>query len=194
MKLKIISMLVFISTFSFAQESKKYQIKSAVITFENTITIMGMAVSQKQILYFDDYGMKECKEFYEDTTLMESVFCDGKETYTVIFDEKVVYKTGKSSNGTEPVFAWSAVPEEDKKSGKAKKLDSMIVAGKACEAYEHTKDDAKTIIAGRNNIRLFTDLKSKDISSTSKAVSIKENVNVQASKFMIPKAFLIKNQ
>jgi hypothetical protein len=177
---------------SFAQPQKKYHIKSAIITFDNTITIMGMAVKQKQILYFDDYGIRECKELYEDTTLMESVISDSKDVYRVVFEEKTAYKKGNGATGTEPVFGWNEIPAADKKSGKAKKLDAMTIAGKTCEAYEYTDGDAKTIIAGWNNIRLFVDLKSKEINSVSKAVSIKENVAIPVQKFKLPRGFAIK--
>ncbi len=190
----IISFLLFISFFSVAHPQKKYHIKSAIITFDNTITIMGMAVKQKQILYFDDYGIKECKELYEDTTLMESVISDGKDVYRIVFEEKTAYKKGSGASGTEPAFGWNEISADDKKSGKAKKLDAMTVAGKTCEAYEHTEGDAKTIIAGWNNIRLFVDVKSKEINSVSKATAVKENEKIPADKFKMPKKFKIMTQ
>jgi hypothetical protein len=187
-----ISFLLFISFFSIAHSQKKYTIKSAIITFDNTITIMGMRVKQKQILYFDDYGVKECKELYEDTTLMESVISDGKDVYRIVFEEKTAYKKGGGASGTEPAFGWNEISADDKRSGKAKKLDAMTVAGKTCEAYEHTEGDAKTTIAGWNNIRLFVDVKSKEINSVSKATAIQESVEIPSQKFVIPKGYTLE--
>ena len=192
MKYKILLLFIVLTAVSFAQPQKKYHIKSAIISFDNTITIMGMGVKQKQILYFDDYGIKECKELYEDTTLMESVISDGKDVYRIVFEEKTAYKKGGGASGTEPAFGWNEISADDKRSGKAKKLDAMTVAGKSCEVYEHTDGDAKTIIAGWNNIRLFVDLKSKQINSVSKAVMVKENVVIPVQRFKLPRGFAIK--
>jgi hypothetical protein len=44
---------------------KKYDIKSGIITFETTMEMAGMNIKTKTILYFDDYGIKECQEEYK---------------------------------------------------------------------------------------------------------------------------------
>ena len=188
---------IFLFTISLdarGQTLKKYDIKSGIITYENTISILGKAAPQKQIFYFDEYGMKECKELYEGDTLMETFLNDGKNLYTVVYEEKAAYHAGPAQKGTEGRFDWNAISDADKKNGKAKKLDSMTIAGKKCDAYEYTEGESKTVLAGWGHIILFADGKSNGMYSTSKAVKIQENVKITSEKFRVPTGFVIKKQ
>ena len=51
----IVSLLLVVSVQSSAQ-TRKYDIKSGIVTFDIAITIGDMKVTSKAIVYFDDYG------------------------------------------------------------------------------------------------------------------------------------------
>ena len=84
-----LSLLASLSLFS---QQKKYGIKSGIVTEELTMTMGGKPFQDAEfIVYFDDYGMKECKETYTRNTLKESYFSDGKDLYILV--EKELYKS-----------------------------------------------------------------------------------------------------
>ena len=169
-------------------QTKKYDIKSGIVTFETAIKAGSMTIPRKVIVYFDEYGMKECKDTYEDNKLTESFFSDGKSLYKVIHNDKTAYKSGDAYRGTELKFDWNEVSAKDKKDGKAKKLPDMTVAGKTCQAFALNN----TTFAGWNGITLLTETKSKNMSSVSKAVKIEENAKVPAAKFAVPAGYAVK--
>jgi hypothetical protein len=72
----------------------KYDIKSGIISYESIMKMGDFELNDKVVVYFDDYGMKECKETYESGQLKESTFSDGKELYLVQHNEKTAYKRG----------------------------------------------------------------------------------------------------
>ena len=43
-------------------------------------------LTEKKVLYFDDYGMKEREDSYEGETLKSSFMSDGKELITLIHE------------------------------------------------------------------------------------------------------------
>ena len=168
---------------------RKYDVRCGVITFENSITILGKAVPQKQIIYFDDYGARERKETYEGDSLMEAYICDGKNLFNIIYEEKVAYGGGPSIRGTEPPFEGGKTPS---KHGSVKKLPLMRIAGKSCEVIEITEDDSKTILAGWGHIVLYSDQSGSGIHSSSKAVKFVENEPIPRETFAVPKGFVTK--
>ncbi len=169
-------------------QTKKYDIKSGIVTFETAIKAGSMTIPKKVILYFDDYGMKECKETYEGDKLAESYFSDGKSLYKVIHADKTAYKAGDAFRGTELKFDWNEVSAKDKKDGTAKKLPDMTVAGKTCQAFQVKN----TTFAGWSGITLLTEMKSKSMSSVSKAVKVEENAKVPAAKFAVPAGYAVQ--
>jgi len=181
-----------ISPVAARQETKKYDVKSGIVTFERTIAMGTMKMTNKIILYFDDYGMKECKDTYEGNELKESYFSDGKDLYNVIHKDKTAYKQGSAYRGTELRFSWDEVSPADKQSGKAKKLAPVTIAGKNCESFQTTSGSSTTTFAGWNHITLLTDLSSGGMRSTVKAVKIEENARVPAEKFAVPKGYAVK--
>lgn len=58
----LLLLFVLLIAFEASTQTKKYDIKSGIITFETTVKMMGMTITKKSIVYFDEYGMKECKE------------------------------------------------------------------------------------------------------------------------------------
>jgi len=171
-----------------AQQFKKYQIKSGIITFETAMTMGKFVMKIKSVVYFDDYGMKECKDTYDDNGIKESFFSDGKNLYLTIYAEKTVYKRGAAFRGTEYRFDWNEIAP----SGKAKKIANMTVCGKNCEAFEMNASGALNTYAGWNNICLYLGGNMKGMITTNKAVKIEENVPVPAAKFKVPAGFALK--
>jgi hypothetical protein len=173
-------------------QAKKYDIKSGIVTFNNS-TVMGkIKFSEKFIVYFDDYGMKECRDTYKDDALAESFFSDGKTLYAVNHKNKIAYKRGDAYRGTELRFDWNEVSKKDKASGKAKQLPNVTIAGKVCESFESTSSSGKTVFAGWKGICLMTDITSSGITVVAKAVKIEENVKIQADKFQVPAGYKVQ--
>jgi hypothetical protein len=184
----LVLLFVLFSSTVFGQTSK-YDIKSGIITFDYTIMLGKTKLTNKTIVYFDEYGMKECKEEYEGKELKKSFFSDGKTLYTVIHATKTAFKRGNASRGTELRFGMT---EEEKGTGKTKKLDNIIVAGKTCESFERRGTSDRTVFAGWNHIVLLTDYDAGTMKSTTRAVSVQENVKVPPDKFMVPAGYKVQ--
>ena len=190
MKHPITLLLLFLVLIAFEArtQTKKYDIKSGIISFETTMKMMGMTITKKSIVYFDEYGMKECKESYKDGKLEDSFFSDGKFLYKALHKQKKVHKSGTASRGTEFKFDWNEISDKDKKAGKAKQLPDMTVAGKTCQSFEYSD----TKFAGWSGICLLTETKTKDMSTLAKALKIEENVKVPAEKFAVPSGYAVE--
>jgi len=173
-----------------AQQVKKYQTQSGIITFETTLKMSGMDMKTKAVVYFDDFGMKECRDTYDydGNTIKESFLSDGKNLYLVIYAEKTAYKRGQAFRGTEYKFDWNEV----QRSGSAKKLPNMTVAGKNCEAFELKIKETINTYAGWNNICLYIGTNQKNMNVVSRAIKFEENAKVPAEKFKIPAGFALK--
>ena len=177
--------------------AKKYELKSGIITFETMMEMSGMKISGKTILYFDDYGMKECREKYEDGKLKESFLSDGVNLISLYHENKLVVKSGKAYRGTEMRFEWNEISQKDKDAGLATQGGKETVAGKDCETFTVITQTAgaktATKYAGWNHIVLSMELNSKDMKSTTKAVKIEENIPVPAEKFIAPADYKSQN-
>jgi hypothetical protein len=114
---------------------KKYDVKSGIVTFENVIEMGTMKMKHKVMVYFDDYGMKECHDNYNGEKLDNSLMSDGKMEYVLHHKEKTVETRGTALRGTEFRFDWNEISEKDRTSGNAKKLPNVTVAGKNCESF-----------------------------------------------------------
>lgn len=174
--------------------SKKYDIKSGVVTYELIMKMGKMEIKKKTIVSFDDYGMKECKDTYDGDKLEESYFSDGKDLYLLKHAKKTAFKQGSASRGTELRVEWTEFgTEKDRQSGVYKKLPAKKFAGKDCEMFE--QNDGKgtvTQYGGWKKILFYMDLKSKDMESIQKAVKVEENAKVSPDKFTIPKGFAVQ--
>ncbi len=194
MKIKIVFLMIIFAFGAciFAQSViKKYDIKSGIVTFE-TISKMGaIEIKSKSVVYFDDYGMKECNDTFTNSKLAMSRFSDGKNLYSINFKNKTISKIGSAYRGTEVRVDWYEFgTPKDRASGKIKKLPPMNFAGKTCEVFK--TDDGKgtvAIYAGWNKILFFMDVKTKVIESIRKAVKVEVNSKVPSDKFKIPAGF-----
>ena len=171
---------------------KKYDIKSGIITFETVIEMGTMKMKNKIMVYFDDYGTKECNESYTGGKLKNSLFSDGQMKYLLLHDQKTVETRGKEYRGTEYRFDWNEIPEKDKTSGMAKKLPNVTVAGKNCESYMVGSSTDKTVYAGWDHVCLMIDISSSTMRSLTKAVKFEENAKVPPEKFAVPAGYKMK--
>jgi hypothetical protein len=173
---------------------KKYDIKSGIITYDLIMKVGSMEIKQKVIVFFDDYGMKECKDTYQDSKLAESNFSDGKNLFALHHGKKQAFNRGTASRGTELRVEWSEFgTEKDRQSGKYKKISAKTIAGKSCEMFE--TDDGKgniTRYGGWNKIMLYMDTKMSGVQSTQQAVKVEENVKVPPEKFKVPEGYTLQ--
>ena len=189
--LAITAMLV-LATLTSSGQTKKYDIKSCTITFEMTQKMAGFDLKSRVVLSFDDYGMKECRETYQGDKLKEIYFSDGKNLYSLNPDKKTASKRGESVRGTEVRVDWNDVSSDDKKSGKAKKLPDMTIAGKTCVAFVVGLEGSTTTYASWNRVLMMIDMKSKDMTMVKKAVTVDEKTAVSLDKFKIPAGYTLK--
>jgi hypothetical protein len=183
---------LLILTLNVTAQTKKYDIKSCTITFDMTQKMAGLDMKNKVILSFDDYGMKECRETYQGDKIQEVYFSDGKNLYSLNPAKKTATKRGEAVRGTEVRIDWSDVSSDDKKSGMAKQLPNISIAGKSCESFVADAGGSSTTYASWNHILMMIDMKSKDMIMLKKAVTVDEKTTVSPDKFKVPAGYTIK--
>ena len=172
---------------------KKYDVKSGIITFQVDLEMGSLKVTNKIMVYFDDYGVKECHENYNGDILKSWLFSDGQMQYAVSPGKKTAEKRGKAyARGTEYRFDWNEIPESDRTSGKAKRLPNVTVAGKNCESYMVGSSTDRTIYAGWSHVCLMIDVSTPSMKSLIKAVKFEEQVKVPPEKFAVPAGYQVK--
>ncbi len=172
-------------------QPKKYEIKSGIVTFENVTTIGKIKMVEKMILYFDDYGYKECKEVYTKDKLTGISLSDGKTRWNIDPVKKTAMNLGAAVRGTEMKFDWNEVSEKEKKNGNAKLRPNIVIAGKTCQSFQ-TTPSGSTVFAGWKNICLLTDVDNYGVHAVIKAVKVEENVKVPPEKFTVPAGYTIQ--
>jgi hypothetical protein len=168
--------------------AKKYGIKSAIVTFESN----GMGLTQKIVLYFDDFGAREMEEKYgQDNSVEEASLCDGKNRYTIVYKDKTAQNNGACYNGIAYKFDWIEVSKADQKY-KPTKLTNQTIAGKDCESFSIESSGSPIIYAGWSNICFLIDQNTQFGRIVYKAISIDENASIPAEKFIVPADFQVK--
>ncbi|MEO6818361.1 MAG: hypothetical protein ABI204_01440 [Ginsengibacter sp.] len=170
---------------------KKYEIKSGIVRYQVILKTISVDMRYHTILYFDNFGARECKDTYAGDTLMESNMSDGKKTYKIDHIKKIAYYLGKAHYGVEPKYGWDNIAAEDIKSGKVKKLPNKIIAGKSCEAYEVNTGIASVTFGGWKNINVLADIHSPGGKSFTIATFISTE-GTPEEKFIIPPKYKIK--
>ena len=170
---------------------KKYLLRSGTFTNENVLSTISVHMAYKTIIYFDDYGMKECRDTYSGDTLEERFMCDGINTYKIIPKNKIAYLVGKAYRGTEPRFSWDEVDKVDKTSGVAKRLADTIIAEKECVRYQVSSENVTATFAGYKNISFLTMIISRGGTSLTRCVAI-EVTDIPEEKFKIPEGYATK--
>jgi len=190
----LLGAVVFAGVLAAQAQPKKYDIKSGVVTYESIMNMGGFEIKKKEVVSFDDFGMRECKETFSRDKLEETFFSDGKNLYLMKPGKKTAYKRGTATRGTELRVEWSEFgTEKERQSGMYKKLPAMKVAGKDCEVFEY--NDGKGTITrygGWNKILLYMEMKSKSMESTQRALKVEEHAAVPADKFKVPAGFPVQ--
>jgi hypothetical protein len=163
---------------------KKYGIKSGIVTYESSIA----GFKQKVIVYFDHFGIRECRESYNEYGVQEVFFSNGKELYTLVVDKKTAYKRGPALRGTEMKVDWNEISKNDSDK-MARKLPPIIILGKNCDTYSYTEGGVETQYAGWNGILL--QMKVAKSNFEYKAVNFQENVIIPVEKFLVPEGFTV---
>ncbi len=169
---------------------KKYDIKSGIVQFK----VQDPSGTHREVLYFDDYGIKECLETYNtDGELTETKFCDGEKLYTYKNSEKTVYiLSSHSGNGTEMRFDKDGFQPEQKKKYKYAERPDMTVAGKPCTAFYMETGFGKTVYAGWSHITLYHNQKTTYGDIVREAASLEENAAVPAARFAVPDGYAVE--
>ena len=184
--------LAFSASAPAQEQFKKYDIKSGILTLELQVATGGMKLSSKAVVYFDDYGAKECREKYAGDKLTESSFSDGKTAYTVMHSKKIAYRRGEALRGTELRFDQNEMPEKDRAAEKITLLPNVVIAGKTCASFVRQGISEKTTYAGWSHITFLVDVDGSNVKSTTRVTSIRENVPIPPEKFAVPAGFDIK--
>jgi hypothetical protein len=196
MKTSILLFAAALTVFwSMAQSQfKKYDLQTGKVAYETVMRMGTMKMKTTSIVYFDDYGMKECRETYADGELKDSYLSDGKDLYALKHQKKTAFKQGPASRGTELRAEWTEFgTQKDRDEGKIRKIPSKKIAGKTCEMFE--SDDGKgtvTQYGGWKKILMYLAVKTKMVESIQTATKIEENVKVPAEKFAVPKGYSIQ--
>jgi hypothetical protein len=187
----IVSLLLGVSVHAPAQ-ARKYDIKSGIVTFDIAVTIGGMKVTSRAIVYFDDYGMKECKETYNGEKLSHAYFSDGKTLYRLLPSKKQAIKSGNAISGTELRYDWAEASSKGEEERHAKKIANVTIAGKNCEAFQTTQKETICTYAGWNHILLSVEIGGGSSRSITRAVKVEENVQVPGDKFKVPAGYTVQ--
>jgi hypothetical protein len=171
-------------------QDRKYDVKSGTITYETRTHQGGLEIQGEVILYFDDYGRLECKETYLGGMLKESVLCDGKTVYTLLHEQRIVFRRGPANRGTEVRFDWEALPASEKAEGHIRRLPSMTLAGKVCEAFERSISGGLVRYAGVDHILMYCQRNINGENYVMKAVSVDESKIIPGWKFVPPAGYV----
>ena len=169
----------------------KYSLKSGIIEMKSQV----MGMEQKQVLFFDEYGAKECVEatatMFGQKTHNINI---NKEGYAYSID--MVKKTGtKIKIPTDAAINFNDLKEGIAKDMNIKKVGAETVLGKTCDKYtiDNKKQQMKGYYLVWNGIALKTELTVMGMKTVVEVTKIDENASVPADKFEIPKGIKMQN-
>jgi hypothetical protein len=172
---------------------KKYDIKSGIVTLELVSTVGGTKIKMTRIVYFDDYGTKECEEIYSNGKLSGVFFCDGKNKIGLNLKSKKAHIQERSDRGTGMrVDIHDLGTKEDIQSGKVKKIEPMKIAGQTCEMIQAGKGSDLTIYGGWYHVMVYMKSDGSSVKTLIKAVKLEPNAAVPKEKFEIPAGFTMQ--
>ena len=173
-----------------ASTAKKYESKSGIVTYETTVSVSGMTIKSKQILYFDDYGVKECQEEYKMENgayvLDKMDFVKDGFRYIISPSQKTGVKTKAQGTGVAAKFDMDEATTL--KDSQFKKIGDETVCGKLCNGFSMVTPSGNIKMYGWNKVTLktITDSPEMKMSTTTIATKVEENVAIPAGKFEIP--------
>lgn len=177
---------------------KKYEIKSGVVTFETSTEVGGYSLNSKQVLYFDDYGLKECEEKYTTDaaggkeTLTDRAFVKDGYRYTCSVENKGGTKTKAIGYGIAVQFNMDEAAKQ--KDLKYSGIPDETICGKACKGFSMTSPSSVMYMHGWSGITLKSVLNNKTVKSSTVATKIEENVAIPPDKFEVPAGVTITDR
>jgi hypothetical protein len=172
---------------------KKYDIKSGIVSYETTMQMSGMKIKTKTILYFDDYGIKECEEEYKADAatgkemLAARNFVKDGYRYTCSVENKGGVKTKAMGYGVAAPFNMDEAATL--KDNQFKKIGDETICGKSCNGFSMVTPSGNIKMYGWNRITLKTivDNASMKMKTETIATKVEENVSIPSDKFEVPK-------
>jgi hypothetical protein len=169
---------------------RRYPVKSGIVKYELTGNHSG-----SEVLYFEDYGMREAK-FTKRTITMggqtqsssELLLITPEHMYTISLDRKEGIQSRSPFSGD---FLAKSGAKNFRELGKmmleqmgGKIIGTETIAGKECEVWEMKDAGAKSWMW--NDIPLKIEAKPMNMSLLSTATSIETDVAIAADKFKVP--------
>jgi hypothetical protein len=186
----ILIVVICIAAIPAPAQFHKYDIKSGIATLDIVSTVANTQIKMTKIVYFDDYGLKECEETFSGGKLSGVFLCDGKDKYSLSLKSKKAKNQGPTSRGIGTRIEINDMgTKEDIASGKVKKISPMTLAGQTCEMIQvNSKGGAPTIYGGWHQVLVY--MKSGGtVSTLIKAVKLEPNAAVPKEKFEIPAGY-----
>ena len=180
-----------------AQAFNKYDIKSGMVTLEFAMTMGKTQIKMTKIVYFDDYGSKECEETYSNGKLTGVFFSDGKDKISLSLKKKTAQKQGAGDRGIGTRIEINDMgTTKDIETGVVKKMPPMTIAGQTCEVIQVTKGKGKgdnpDIYAGWNRVMVYLKTSGSGVNTEIKAVKLEANAVVPKEKFQIPAGYSLQ--
>jgi hypothetical protein len=178
---------------SWAQTVHKYDIKSGIVTLESVSIVAGNQIKMNKIVYFDDYGMKECEETYSNGKLAKVFFSDGKEKISLQLKAKKAIKQGPTNSGIGMrVDINDMGTKKDIESGQVKKMPPMKIDGQPCEVIQVTRGGGVDLYAGWHHVMVYLKTSSAGVTTEIKAVKLQADAAVPVEKFQVPGGFTVQ--
>ncbi len=195
--MKIKSLLIvaglFAATLLGAQEAEKvYGIKSGIVT--STSDMMGQAVTQ--LLYFDDYGVKQVTVSDFGGQKMRMLRDKDGSQIMVNDAEKSATKMPAFGGGSNNNINWLNLTEKVVKDNKIKELGEETIAGKTCKKYKYRVGMMGQFV--NQTVWVYEGIVLKSSSSTQMgdmvqtATKVEENVTIEPSMFVIPEGVKVE--
>jgi hypothetical protein len=178
-----------------AQTFHKYDIKSGIVTLESVMTVGGTQIKMTKIVYFDDYGSKECQETYSNGKLSGVFFSDGKDKISLSLKKKTAQKQGAGDRGIGTRIEINDMgTQKDIETGVVKKMPPMTIAGQTCEVIQVTKGkgDNPDIYAGWNRVMVYLKTGRSIMTTEIKATKLEANAVVPKEKFQVPAGYSLQ--
>lgn len=182
-------LIVFLLALSAFANTKRYDIKSAIITYEATSSssMYGMQSNSttQSTTYIKDWGAIELKDELTTQTMIgqsEKIHSitkiDNGIVYTVDFDEKLIMKIdiNKFQNST------SIIDKNILKDSNTKKIGVEKILGYTCEIWQF--NDSKAWLYKGVPLKLESNMMGVKYSMIAK--SAKFNVSIPSNKFALP--------
>lgn len=185
--------VVIVVCAAWAQTAHKYDIKSGVVTLEFVSTIAGTQIKMNRIVYFDDYGLKECQETYSNGKLTNVLFSDGKEKISLQLKAKKAQKQGPTDRGIGMRVEINDMgTKKDIESGQVKKLPPMTIDSQSCEVIQVTRGGSVDLYGGWHHVMVYMKTSSAGVTTEIKAVKLQANAVVPKEKFQIPAGYTVQ--